>query len=86
MTDQTILRLREERARLYLGGGPERLERQHAAGKLTARERLALLYDAHTFQEWNLYVRHRSEHPELAGRELPGEGVVTGVGSVAGRH
>ncbi len=86
MTEQTILRLREERARLYLGGGPERLERQHAAGKLAARERLALLYDAHTFQEWNLYVRHRSDHPELAGRELPGEGVVTGVGSVAGRH
>ncbi len=86
MTEEAILQLREERARLYLGGGPERLAKQHAAGKLSARERLALLYDPNTFQEWNLYVRHRSDHPELAGRELPGEGVVTGVGTVAGRH
>ncbi len=85
MDSETLLRLREERARLYLGGGAERIERQHAAGKLTARERLALLYDPNTFQELHLYVRHRSSHPDLAGKQLPGEGVVTGVGSVAGR-
>ena len=85
MADPAIERLRLERARLHQGGGPERLAKQRAAGKLTARERLALLYDPDTFQEWNLWVRHRSTHPDLAGRELPGEGVVTGVGSVGGR-
>ncbi len=81
----SLLRLRAERERLRLGGGSERIKRQHAAGKLTARERLALLFDPDTFQEWNLWLRHRSTHPELAGRELPGEGVVTGVGNVDGR-
>ncbi|MCZ7651206.1 MAG: acyl-CoA carboxylase subunit beta [Thermoanaerobaculia bacterium] len=85
MDSTKILQLREERARLYLGGGRERLERQHAAGKLTARERLALLFDPSTFQEWNLFVHHRSTHPDLAGRELPGEGVVTGLGLADGR-
>ncbi|MBP9826001.1 MAG: acyl-CoA carboxylase subunit beta [Thermoanaerobaculia bacterium] len=85
MADPAIERLRLERARLQQGGGPERLAKQRAAGKLTARERLALLYDPDTFQEWNLWVRHRSTHPDLAGKELPAEGVVTGVGSVGGR-
>ena len=85
MSDPAIERLRLERARLHQGGGPERLAKQRAAGKLTARERLALLYDPDTFQEWNLWVRHRSTHPDLAGKELPAEGVVTGVGSVDGR-
>jgi len=85
MDSTKILQLREERARLYLGGGRERIERQHAAGKLSARERLALLFDPSTFQEWNLYVHHRSTHPDLAGRELPGEGVVTGLGLADGR-
>ena len=75
MDSTKILQLREERARLYLGGGRERIARQHGAGKLTARERLALLFDPNTFQEWNLFVHHRSAHPDLIGRELPGEGV-----------
>ncbi|QQR72198.1 MAG: acyl-CoA carboxylase subunit beta [Holophagales bacterium] len=85
MNHETILQLREERSRLYLGGGRDRIEKQHAAGKLTARERLAMLFDPNSFQEWNLYVRHRSNHPDLAGRELPGEGVVTGLGLTDGR-
>ena len=85
MDSTKILQLREERARLYLGGGRERIAKQHAGGKLTARERLALLFDPSTFQEWNLFVRHRSTHPDLAGRELPGEGVVTGLGLADGR-
>ena len=66
MADPATERLRGERARLHQGGGLERLERQRAAGKLTARERLALLYDPDSFQEWNLWVRHRSLHPDLA--------------------
>ncbi len=85
MSDETVQRLREDRSRIYLGGGEERVRRQHDAGKLTARERLALLFDDNTFQEWNLFVQHRCDHPDLAGRELPAEGVVTGVGSVRGR-
>lgn len=85
MADSNLDRLRRDRARLYQGGGPERLAKQRAAGKRTARERLAQLFDPDSFQEWNLWVRHRSTHPDLAGRELPAEGVVTGVGSVGGR-
>ena len=65
------------------GGGEEKVERQHEQGKLTARERLALLFDEDTFVEFGLWVKHRS--PELAGREFPADGVVTGKGEVAGR-
>ena len=77
--------LRRRRAELYKGGGEERLARQHAAGKLTARERLGLLFDAHTFQETHLFVQHRCTDFGLAGEELAADGVVTGCGAVAGR-
>ncbi len=85
MDPKRIDELRRSRARLIEGGGRERVDKQHAAGKLTARERLALLFEPDTFQESHLYMRHRCDHPQLAGRELPGEGVVTGSGFVAGR-
>ena len=71
------------RAKLQAGGGPERLERQRRQGKLTARERLALLFDPDSFVEFGLWVKHRC--PELAGKEFPADGVVTGKGVVDGR-
>jgi methylmalonyl-CoA carboxyltransferase large subunit len=75
--------LDKTRARLMAGGGPERTKKQHSQGKLTARERLALLFDSDSFFEFGLWASHRC--PELEGKELPGDGVVTGKGTVAGR-
>jgi len=77
------LREREEKARL--GGGKERIDQQHAAGKLTARERIERLCDAGTFVELGLLARHRCTDFEMDKRELPADGVVTGYGLVDGR-
>ncbi len=74
--------LRKKRAKLQRGGGDARVEKQHAAGKLTARERLALLFEPDSFQETNLFARHDCTRFGLAGKEFPGEGVVTGFGVV----
>ena len=71
------------RLQLQAGGGPDRIQRQHDQGKLTARERLSLLFDPDTFVEFGLWVAHRC--PELAGKEFPADGVVTGKGEVTGR-
>lgn len=85
MADDPQDTLRSRREALYAGGGPRRIEAQHAAGKLTARERLGLLFDADSFQERDLFMRHRCTHFGLADKVMPGEGVVTGVGQVRGR-
>ena len=64
---QKILKqLEEKRAASYLGDGHERIERQHARGKLTARERLDVLLDEGSFEEWGLFVEHRSK--DFGGR------------------
>jgi acetyl-CoA carboxylase carboxyltransferase component len=75
--------LDQRRASLAAGGGPEAVKRQHDRGKLTARERLALLLDEDSFVEFGLWVKHRCF--ELAGREFPADGVVTGKGEVEGQ-
>lgn len=77
--------LQRRRARIAELGGPEAVARQHAAGKLTARERLALLFDAGTFVEIGAHATHHSDHPAMAGRETPADGVITGFGRVHGR-
>ena len=82
MSESKIDKLLNERERLYLGGGEARIAKHHAAGKLTARERLALLLDEETFQETHLFMRHRCTHFGLGDKEFPGEGVVTGCGLV----
>jgi len=77
----------EERSRLArLGGGPERIERQHGAGKLTARERIDILLDAGSFEEFDRFVVHRSTDFGLDRQRYPGDGVVTGHGLVQGRR
>jgi propionyl-CoA carboxylase beta chain len=72
--------------RAELGGGPDRLERQHAAGKLTARERIDLLFDAGTFEEVDKLVTHRCRDFGMADQIVPGDGVVAGHGLVDGRQ
>ncbi len=81
--DPRLLDLERRRAELQAGGGPERTARQHAQGKLTARERLALLFDPGSFIEFGLWVKHHC--PDLVGKEFPGDGVVTGKGEILAR-
>ena len=75
--------LDQQRARLQRGGGPDKLAKQHRAGKLGARERLGLLFDPESFVEFGLWAHSASA--QAAGKELPGDGVVTGKGEVDGR-
>jgi len=77
--------LRERREQLRLGGGPERIEAQHAAGKLTARERIALLIDEGSFIELGIHGRPHFSQRAMDGREAPADGVITGWGTVDGR-
>ncbi len=67
------------------GGGPERVERQHAAGKLTARERVDLLLDPGSLVELDALVTHRCRHFGMEEKTVPGDGVVTGHGTIDGR-
>jgi propionyl-CoA carboxylase beta chain len=71
--------------RAELGGGEERLRRQHEAGKLTARERIDLLFDAGSFQEVDKLVTHRSRDFGMEDQIIPGDGVVAGHGRIDGR-
>ncbi len=81
-----ILRqLEEKRAAARLGGGERRVAQQHARGRLTARERLELLFDPGSFEEWDLFVEHRSHDFGMDEQKIPGDGVVTGHGTVNGR-
>ena len=71
---ELIEKVEKKRQRYYQGGGPEAIERQHSLGKLTARERLALLYDPGTFQEENLFIRPIRTGFDIDQRELILEG------------
>jgi propionyl-CoA carboxylase beta chain len=83
---QDILRqLEEKRAAARLGGGQRRVEQQHAKGKLTARERIELLFDPGSFEEWDMFVEHRCQDFGMAEQKIPGDGVVTGHGTINGR-
>jgi acetyl-CoA carboxylase carboxyltransferase component len=83
--DPKIQHLRELKEQAKLGGGPERIERQHRRGKLTARERLDLLLDENSFHELDLFVTHRCTDFEMEKRRILGDGVVTGYGTIDGR-
>ncbi len=80
-----IERLEHKRAQARLGGGERRIEAQHRKGKLTARERLDLLLDDGSFEEWDMFVEHRTTEFGMAGNRIPGDGVVTGYGTINGR-
>jgi len=80
-----IRQLEERRARARAGGGKKRIDAQHARGKLSARERLDLLLDPDTFEEWDMFVEHRSTDFGMDKKSIPGDGVVTGHGTINGR-
>jgi len=83
---QKILdRLEEKREAARAGGGTRRVEAQHRRGKLTARERLELLLDPGSFAEWDMFVEHRSHDFGIDKHKIPGDGVITGYGTVNGR-
>ncbi|MGX8797031.1 methylmalonyl-CoA decarboxylase subunit alpha [Fusibacter sp. JL298sf-3] len=77
--------LRQRRETILAGGGQKRIDKQHKNGKLTARERLNLLFDENTFVELDAYVKHRCTNFGMEKVEAPAEGVVTGYGKVDGR-
>ena len=80
-----IEQLEHKRAAARLGGGTKRIDGQHAKGKLTARERIELLLDQGTFEEWDMFVEHRCGDFGMADNKIPGDGVVTGYGMINGR-
>src|SRR5467141_4438992 len=84
MDRQHVLDELERRAEL--GGGDDRLKRQHAEGKLTARERIELLFDAGTFEEVDKLVTHRCRDFGMDEQLIPGDGVVVGHGLIDGRQ
>src|SRR5919201_2467160 len=84
MHQEKIKRLATMKKQADNGGGPERIEAQHSKGKLTARERIALLLDEGTFVELDKYVTHKSDDPTLP--KFYGDGAVTGFGTIAGRQ
>jgi len=83
--DPRIQELRDRKAQAYIGGGEDKIARQHARGRMTARERLQLLLDKGTFREVDVFVTHNSSEFGLAEQKFPGDGVVTGYGSINGR-
>lgn len=79
-------RLNEEREMALIGGGQQRIDRQHAKGSLTARERLELLFDEGSFRELDQLKAHRCTEFGMDKKNFPGDGIVTGHGLVNGRH
>jgi methylmalonyl-CoA carboxyltransferase large subunit len=80
-----VAELRTRRAELELGGGKDRIAKQHQSGKLTARERVEKLVDRDSFEEIGKFARHRATYFGMADKELPADGVVTGCATVDGR-
>jgi propionyl-CoA carboxylase beta chain len=78
-------RLAARRARALRGGGEQRIDAQHARAKLTARERIELLTDEGSFEEFDMFVEHRATEFGMDKRHTPGDGVITGFGTVNGR-
>ncbi len=84
MTD-IIQQLEQKRAEAHLGGGEKRIAAQHSKGKLTARERIEVLLDKGSFDEWDTFVEHRCHDFGMDDKTIPGDGVVSGHGTINGR-
>ncbi|MCW5725287.1 MAG: acyl-CoA carboxylase subunit beta [Maricaulaceae bacterium] len=80
-----LLELERRRAAARMGGGEARIAKQHEKGKLAARERLELLLDEGSFEEWDMFVEHRCTDFGMDQQKIPGDGVVTGHGTINGR-
>jgi acetyl-CoA carboxylase carboxyltransferase component len=83
--EELIAQLEEKRQTVLAAGGPDRMRKQHEAGKLTARERLETLFDADTFVELDMFVEHRCTNFDMEKTKAPGDGVITGFGQINGR-
>ena len=83
--EEKIKELLDKRVEVKLGGGQTRIDTQHAKGKLTARERLALLLDEGSFEEFDMFVTHRCTNFDMQKQSFLGDGVVTGYGTIDGR-
>jgi acetyl-CoA carboxylase carboxyltransferase component len=84
-TEELIEEYKKKRGKIIQMAKPEAIEKRHQKGQWTARERIDYFFDPGTFQELGLFVKHRTVHFGMAGREVPAEGVVTGYGLVNGR-
>jgi methylmalonyl-CoA decarboxylase subunit alpha len=81
---KNILALRQKKAQKEKGGGDKAIEKQVALGKMTARERIISLVDANSFHEYDLFVEHEERNFGMEGKELAGDGVITGTGTING--
>jgi propionyl-CoA carboxylase beta chain len=82
---EILTELERRRANARQGGGAKRIDAQHTRGKLTARERIELLLDDGSFEEYDMFVEHRCSDFGMAATKIPGDGVVTGWGTINGR-
>ncbi|MGE3714402.1 MAG: acyl-CoA carboxylase subunit beta [Alphaproteobacteria bacterium] len=83
--DNVIAQLEQKRDQARAGGGQTRIETQHAKGKLTARERIETLLDPDSFEEYDMFVEHRCTNFDMEDKRIPGDGCVTGHGTINGR-
>src|ERR1044071_9723046 len=82
---ENLQMLEKKRDAARLGGGQKRIDAQHAKGKLTARERLEVLLDEGSFEEYDMFVTHRASEFGMASHKIAGDGVVSGWGTFNGR-
>lgn len=85
ISENVITELEHKRERARQGGGVKRIDAQHDKGKLTARERIEVLLDPDSFEEYDMFVEHRCTHFGMEDNKIPGDGVVTGHGTINGR-
>ena len=85
MNNQKINELVTRRETARMGGGQKRIDAQHQKGKLTARERIGLLLDEGSFEEFDMFVKHRCTNFGMENNRFDGDGVVTGMGTIDGR-
>ena len=83
--EEIVQDLNQRKETLQLGGGQDKLDRQHEAGSLSARERISALLDQDSFQESGLFAKHRCTNFGMTDKEMAADGVVTGAGSINGR-
>ena len=83
--EEKIKELLDKRGEAKIGGGQKRIDKQHESGKLTARERIALLLDEGSFEEFDMFVTHRCTNFDMQKQSFLGDGVVTGYGTIGGR-
>ena len=83
--EDIIKELEKRREKAKIGGGKKRIDSQHSKGKLTARERIELLLDDNSFEEYDMFVEHSSTDFGMEENKIPGDGVVIGSGEVNGR-